>query len=124
VKSGEVFGVDVRLLTDQFGQAEPLPGVAFLVAREVVETAVLDGEIAGEAADDLMRAAEHLQSMAAGSALLRAHPTLVGQLIHVAETRSLPATQTLSEVRSALRELVRTVPPEGSVPVTAEYVGF
>ena len=116
--------MDVRLLTDQLGPAETLPGVAFLVAREVVESAVLDGEVAGDAAVDLMRAAEHLQLTAVGTALLSGHPTLVGQLIHLAETRSLPDAQTLSDVRSALGELVRTVPPEGSVPVTAEYLGF
>jgi hypothetical protein len=116
--------MDVRLLTDQLHPAHPLPGVAFVVAREVVESAVLDGAVDDDAAGDLLRAADHLQVAAAGTAALSAHPALVGRLVHIAETRSLPDTRTLTEVRSALRELVREVPREGSVSPNADYVGF
>ena len=116
--------MDVRLLTDQLKSASPLPGVAFVVAREVVESAVLDGMVNEDAAADLLRAADHLQVAATGSTTLSRYPALVGHLVHIAETRSLPDDRTLIEVRSALRELVRTVPREGSVSPTADYIGF
>ncbi|MEV6827640.1 hypothetical protein [Amycolatopsis sp. NPDC051102] len=116
--------MDVRLLTDQLTSSSSLPGVAFVVAREVIESAVLDGMVDQDAADDLMRAADHLQVAAAGNAMLSGYPALIGHLVHIAETRSLPDDRILIEVRSALRELVRTVPREGSVSPTADYVGF
>ncbi len=116
--------MDVRLLTEQLSPADHLPGVALLVAREIVESAVLDGAVAEEAAGNLMRAAAHLRIAADGGDLLRSHPMLIGQLIHMAEARSLPDSQTLGDVRSALRQLVRAVPPEGSSLVTADYVGY
>ncbi|MGK3199922.1 hypothetical protein [Amycolatopsis sp. MEPSY49] len=116
--------MDVRLLTDQLSSAHPLPGVAFVIAREVVESAVLDGAVDEGAAGDLLLAADHLQVTAAGTAVLSTHPALVGQLVHIAETRSLPDTRTLTEVRSALRELVQKVPREGSLSPSADYVGF
>ncbi|MEU5258625.1 hypothetical protein [Amycolatopsis sp. NPDC021455] len=116
--------MDVRMLTDQLESSSPLPGVAFVVAREVVESAVLDGMVNEDAAEDLMRAAEHLQVAAAGNTMLSGYQTLVGHLVHIAETRSLPDDRTLIEVRSALREFVRTVPREGSVAPTTDYVGF
>jgi hypothetical protein len=119
-----VFEVDVRLLIEQLTPADHLPGVALLVAREIVESAVLDGAVDEEAAGNLMQAAMHLRVAANGRDFLRSYPTLIGQLIHMAEGRSLPDSKTLADVRSALRQLVQAVPPEGSALVTAEYVGF
>lgn len=119
-----MFQVDVRLLTEQLTSTDRLPGVALLVAREIVESAVLDGSVAEEAAGNLMQAAGHLRIAEDGGDLLRSHPTLIGQLIHMAEARSLPDSQTLADVRSALRQLVQAVPAEGSTLITAEYVGF
>jgi hypothetical protein len=116
--------MDVRMLTDQLVSSSPLPGVALAVAREIVESAVLDGMVSEDAADDLTRAADHLQVAAAGNRTLSGHPALIGHLVHIAETRSLPEDRVLIEIRSALRELVRAVPREGSVSPTADYVGF
>lgn len=116
--------MDVGKLTTQLTPADRLPGVAFLVAREVVETSAISGQVSGDAARHLQRAVEHLRVALAGGGLEQVQPVLIGQLIHIAETRSLPDRRTLEHVRSALRDLVRANPSEGSVSVEAGYVGF
>ncbi|GAB3704548.1 hypothetical protein GCM10027598_04740 [Amycolatopsis oliviviridis] len=116
--------MDVRELSAQLTPADRLPGVALLVARDVVEYAVADGVLIESAAEDLRRAVDHLALVSVGGAILQSHPALLGELLDIAQTRSLPPKADMSRIRDVLRQLVKAVPAEGSVPVSAGYAGF
>ena len=105
--------MDVRQLTEQLTAEHELPGVALLVARDVVESSVIKGEVDEEAGDSLRLAVEHLESLHRGSDLLLDHPTLIDELSAIAMTRRFPQKDRLKVVRESLRVLVSTVPAAG-----------
>jgi hypothetical protein len=115
--------MEIEPLTEQLLAGQPLPGLAFMVARDVVESAVIAGGLHSRAAANLRIAAEHLGRLDDSCTALRAHPSLVDELMDVAATRHLEPAR-LSSLRNALRDLVSAVPVEGSVSPDVEYVGF
>jgi hypothetical protein len=116
--------MDIEQLAERLPPNGELPGVALLVARDVIESSVLAGGLDEEAANCLRAAGRHLRQAHGGCAGLAPYPRLAGQLLEIANAGQLPEAERLGVVRAALRDLVHAVPAEGSVSPDAEYAGF
>jgi hypothetical protein len=114
--------MDIEQLAERLPSAGQLPGVALLVARDVIESAVIVGRLDEAPAACLRAAGDHLRRAQCES--LKRYSLLADQLVRAAETGRLPEAEQLSSIRDALRDLVRAVPAEGSVSPDVEYAGF
>lgn len=116
--------MDVHDLAEQLRLGVPLPGLAVLIAYDVIESAAVAGEVGGPPLSALGRAADHLSEHRESHPELRARTGLVLELQRIARTGALPPTDRFEWLRSSVRDLVAAVPAEGSVPEDAAYVGF
>jgi hypothetical protein len=116
--------MDIEQMAERLPPNGELPGVALLVARDVIESSVLAGALDAEAASCLRAAGQHLRQADRGCAGLVPYPQLAGQLLEIANAGQLPEAEQLGIVRTALRDLVHAIPAEGSVSPDAEYAGF
>jgi hypothetical protein len=116
--------MDIEQLAEQLPSTGELPGVALLVARDVIESAVIAGRLDAQAASCLRSAGHHLRQARGRNHELDQRSWIGDDLVQIAGLGKLPEEFRLKRVRDTLRDLVRAIPAEGSVSLDVEYAGF
>jgi hypothetical protein len=116
--------MDIEQLAEHLPPAGELPGVALLIARDVIESAMIAGFLDRRAASSLRVAGNHLRRACEGNPDLDQRCRIGDDLLQIAELGQLPEGARLQRVRNTVRDLVRAIPAEGSVSLDVEYAGF